>query len=137
MPFYVLSDPTPSSLPFPSNLRQADNDSRLWLPQLDTGFRTQISAPTSSLSETGVVVPVNLAVDTSTTLARIRELRQSGSSGLALALLKEIEIEHKSDWLEWEQELWLALRAAGEYRMLLSRFQLTAISKNNWSLLNV
>ena len=73
--------------------------------------------------ETGEATPIYLAVDTSTPLARIRELRQSGSSGLALALLKEIEIEHKSDWLEWEQELWLALRSAGEYRMLLSRLQ--------------
>ena len=49
--------------------------------------------------------------------------RQSGASGLALALLKEIETEHKSDWLEWEQELWLALRAADDYTMLLSRLE--------------
>ncbi len=126
VPLNVLSDPT--NLPLPPDLRQADDDTRLWLPQLDTGFRTQISAQPSLLPQSGIAAPVFLAVDVSTTLTRIRELRQSGASGLALALLKEIETEHKSDWLEWEQELWLALRAAGDYTMLLSRLQ-SALSR--------
>ena len=127
VPLNVLSDPTNSPLPLP-NLRQADDDTRLWLPQLDTGFRTHISVQPSLLPQSGIAGPVFLAVEISTTLTRIRELRQSGASGLALALLKEIETEHKSDWLEWEQELWLALRAAGDYTMLLSRLQ-SALSR--------
>ena len=127
VPLNVLSDPTNSPLPLP-NLRQADDDTRLWLPQLDTGFRTHISVQPSLLPQSGIAAPVFLAVEISTTLTRIRELRQSGASGLALALLKEIETEHKSDWLEWEQELWLALRAAGDYTMLLSRLQ-SALSR--------
>jgi len=126
VPLNVLSDP--SNSPLPPDLRQADDDTRLWLPQLDTGFRTHISVQPSLLPQSGIAGPVFLAVDISTTLARIRELRQSGASGLALALLKEIETEHKSDWLEWEQELWLALRAVGDYTMLLSRLQ-SALSR--------
>ena len=123
IPPSVLSDPTHSPLPLPPTLRQAVDDTRLWLPQLDTGFRTQISVQRSLLPESGIAAPVFLAVDTSTTLSRIRRLRQTGASGLALALLKEIKTEHKSDWLEWEQEMWLALRAAGDSTMLLSRLQ--------------
>ena len=117
VPLNVLSDPTHS--PLPPNQPQAEDDTRLWLPQLDTGFRTQISAHKSLLPESEIAAPMFLAVDTATTLTRIRGLRQSGASGLALALLKEIETEHKSDWLEWEQELWLALRAADDYTCLL------------------
>ena len=124
----VLSDPTNPPVSLPLYLRQAADDTRLGLPQLDIGFRTQISVQQSLLPEPGTTVPKFLPVDTSTTLARIRMLRQAGASGLALALLKEIEIEHKSDWLEWEQELWLALRAAGHSTMLLSRLQ-TALSR--------
>ncbi len=123
VPLSGLSDPTLPVLPLSHNLRQADNDTRLLLPQLDTGFRTQILTRPSMLPKSGGAVPVFPAVDTSTTLARIRGLRQSGASGLALALLKQIETQHKTDWLEWEQELWLALRAAGEYTNLLSRLQ--------------
>jgi len=85
VPLNVLSDPT--NLPLPPDLRQADDDTRLWLPQLDTGFRTQISAQPSLLPQSGIAAPVFLAVDISTTLTRIRGLRQSGASGLALALL--------------------------------------------------
>jgi len=123
VPPNVLSDATHSPLPLPPDLRQADDDTRLWLPQLDTGFRTQILVQPNLLPQSGIAAPVFLAVDTSITLTRIRELRQSGASGLALALLKKIETQHKSDWLEWEQELWLGLRAAGDYTMLLSRLQ--------------
>lgn len=123
VPLNVLSDSTHSPLPVPPNQPQAEDDTRLWLPPLDTGFRTQISADKSLLPESEIAAPAFLVVDTSTTLTRIRGLRQSGASGLALALLKEIETEHKSNWLEWEQELWLALRAADDYTMLLSRLQ--------------
>jgi len=89
IPPSVLSDPTHSPLPLPPTLRQAVDDTRLWLPQLDTDFRTQISVQRSLLPESGIATPVFLAVDTSTTLSRIRRLRQTGASGLALALLKE------------------------------------------------
>lgn len=76
VPLNVLSDPTYSPLPLPPNLRQADDDTRLWLPQLDTGFRTQISAQPSLLPQSGIAAPVFLAVDVSTTLTRIRKLEK-------------------------------------------------------------
>ena len=51
VPLNVLSDSTHSPLPVPPNQPQAEDDTRLWLPPLDTGFRTQISADKSLLSE--------------------------------------------------------------------------------------
>jgi hypothetical protein len=85
----VLSDPTNPPVSLPLYLRQAADDTRLGLPQLDIGFRTQISVQQSLLPEPGTTAPKFLPVDTSTTLARIRMLRQAGASGLALALLKD------------------------------------------------
>ena len=55
VPLNVLSDPTHS--PLPPNQPQAEDDTRLWLPQLDTGFRTQISDQSSLLPQSGIATP--------------------------------------------------------------------------------
>ena len=57
VPLNVLSDSTHSPLPVPPNQPQAEDDTRLWLPPLDTGFRTQISADKSLLPESEIAAP--------------------------------------------------------------------------------
>ena len=62
---------------------------------------------------------------TALTLERVQQLRREEAFGLALALVEQAGKDDGPDWLEWEQEHWAILKAAGQRTRLAARMQAT------------
>ena len=115
--------PVSAPLPSKNNVVDAPAHGSQSGALVDAAFRISIPLVAEHKeAERGVSTDPGQPVAT-LTLERVRQLRREGAFGLALALVEQAGNDAGPDWLEWEQERWSILKAAGQQTRLAARLQ--------------